>query len=193
MILRLDGIVLEHDGSQVIVSCSGVGYGVVVCLDEQGGMPTGKQVTLHIIENIKEDAHDLYGFITKSRRELFKQLTSVNGVGPKAAMAIISLASEDLIRKAIAAGDTAFLSRASGVGKKVAERVVVDLKSKVGLVAASDATSFLSELGIGDSDEAVQAMMSLGYSLQDAKLVMQNIDTSLPLEKRVALALKGGK
>jgi holliday junction DNA helicase RuvA len=193
MILRLDGTVLEHDESQVIVGCSGVGYGVVVCLDEQGNMPTGKQVTLHIIENIKEDAHDLYGFITKSRRELFKQLTSVNGVGPKAAMSIISLASEDLIRKAIAAGDTAFLSRASGVGKKVAERVVVDLKSKVGLIAASDATSFLSEQGIGDSDEAVQAMVSLGYSLQDAKLVMQNIDATLPLEKRVALALKGGR
>ena len=191
MIAQLKGKVLEHSGSLVVVDCGSVGYGVVTLIDEQGAMALGSEITLYITENIKEDAYDLYGFMTKSRRELFGLLTSVNGVGPKAGMAITGLAGEQMVRKAIAQGDTAFISRASGVGKKVAERVVVDLKSKVGLIAADDATDFLYGDNVSDSDEAVQALMALGYGLHDAKAVLQNVDTSLPLNKRVAEALRG--
>lgn len=191
MISQLRGKVAEHAGAQVVLDCSGVGYGVVTLIDEQGAMALGSEVTLYITENIKEDGFDLYGFMTKSRRELFRLLTSVNGVGPKAGMAIVGLANEQLVRKAVAEGDTAFISRASGVGKKVAERVVVDLKSKVGLIAADDATDFLYGDNVGDSDEAAQALVSLGYTLQDAKTVLAGIDKDLPLGTRVANALKG--
>jgi holliday junction DNA helicase RuvA len=190
MISQLRGKVVEHSGAQVVIDCSGVGYGVVTLIDEQGAMALGSEVTLYVTENIKEDAFDLYGFMTKSRRELFRLLTSVNGVGPKAGMSIVGLANEQLVRGAIAMGDTAFISRAAGVGKKVAERVVVDLKSKVGLIAAADATDFLYGDSVGDGDEAVQALVSLGYTVQDAKVVLSTVDTSLSLNQRVAAALK---
>jgi Holliday junction DNA helicase RuvA len=160
MIARLEGEVIEHDGSMVVVNCGGVGYGVIVCPDDQGVMRTGDNISLYIAENIKEDSYDLYGFKDKTRRELYRQLTSVNGVGPKAGMAILAVGAENQIRKAIAEGDTAFLARANGVGKKVAERVVVDLKSKVGMIARADATDFLQEDVIGDNDEAVPRVIA---------------------------------
>jgi holliday junction DNA helicase RuvA len=191
MISRIEGKVVEHDGAMVVVDCSGVGYGVVVCPDEQGSLAVGSVATLYITENIKEDAYDLYGFKTVSRRGLYKQLTSVNGVGPKAAMAILAVDNENGVRRAIASGDTALLSRAQGVGKKVAERVVVDLKSKMGLIASGDATDFLQGDLIGDNDEAVQALTALGYSLADAKTALANIDKSLPTEARLKQVLRG--
>ncbi len=191
MIAKIKGMVAEHDGPMVIVDCNGVGYGVIVCADDQGRLPSGSEANLYIAENIKEDSHDLYGFVDRSRRELYSQLVSVNGVGPKAGMAILSIANEGLVRKAVAEGDVAFLSRASGVGKKVAERVVVDLKNKVGLIAADDATGFLSEASISDNDEAVQALTALGYSLTDAKVALAKVDKELPLADRISKVLKG--
>jgi Holliday junction DNA helicase RuvA len=191
MIAMLRGEVIEHEGSAVIIDCSGVGYLVTVCGDDQGILASGKTAVLYIAENIKEDLHDLYGFLAKSKKALYLQLTSVNGVGPKAAMAILAVASENDIRKAIAEGNTALLSRASGVGKKVAERIVVDLKSKVGLHASDDATGFLQDDVASQSDEAVQALVALGYSVNDATLALRGIDSSLPVETRIKQALRG--
>lgn len=191
MISRLKGNIIEHDGSMVVLECAGVGYGVTVCPDDQGRLSMGSEASLYIAENIKEDSHDLYGFIDKSRKSLYLQLTSVNGVGPKAGISILSVGSEQQIRRAVAEGDTAYLSRAAGVGKKVAERVVVDLKSKMGLLASDDATSFLQAEGIGDNDEAVQALTALGYTLADAKLALSTVDKSLTLSERVSHVLKG--
>ena len=191
MIARLEGEVLENESSFVVIDCGGVGYQVTVGFDDQSSLRVGSREVLYIAENIKEDSHDLYGFRVKSKKHLYLQLTSVNGVGPKAAMAILAVDSEDEIRRAIAEGDTALLSRASGVGKKVAERVVVDLKSKVGLMASEDATDFLRDDSIADNDEAVQGLMSLGYSMIDAKFALSSIDSDLSPEKRIKLALKG--
>lgn len=191
MISLLDGVIKAHEGNKVIIVCGGVGYGVNVCPDDQGLMRTGSNAELCISESIKEDAYELYGFLNRTRKELFVQLTSVNGVGPKAAMAILAIGNEQSIRKAIAEGDTAYLARANGVGKKVAERVVVDLKNKVGLLASDSATSFLQETVISDSDEAVQALVALGYSVQDAKMVLGEVDNTLSVEERVSKVLKG--
>lgn len=191
MIARLTGNVIEHASSMVVVDCHGVGYGVTVCPDDQGKLHLGTEVSLYIAENIKEDSYDLYGFIDKSRKELYLQLTSVNGVGPKAGISILSVGSEQQIRKAIAEGDTAYLSRAVGVGKKVAERVVVDLKNKVGLLASEDATSFLQADGVDDNDDAVQALIALGYTVADAKLALSTVDKKLNLSERVSHVLKG--
>jgi Holliday junction DNA helicase RuvA len=191
MIARLNGTIIENEGSAVVVDCGGVGYSVTVCSDDQSRLVIGDTTELYIAENIKEDSHDLYGFRTKSRKELYLQLTSVNGVGPKAAMAILAVDSEDEVRRAIAEGDTALLSRASGVGKKVAERIVVDLKSKVGLLASDDATDFLRDDSISDHDEAVMALVALGYSTIDAKFALSAVDPDLSVEKRIKMALKG--
>lgn len=191
MIARLSGEIIENEGSSVVIDCSGVGYSVAVCQDDLSRLLVGDRVQLFIAENIKEDSHDLYGFYAKSRKELYLQLTSVNGVGPKAAMSILAVDEEDEIRRAIAEGDTSLLSRASGVGKKVAERIVVDLKNKVGLMASNDATDFLRDDSISDHDDAVQALVALGYSVLDAKFALSSVDRDLPVDKRVKQALRG--
>ena len=190
MIAKLTGVAINHEGPIPTIDCSGVGYGVRVLLDEQAIMRLGEKISMYIYEHIKEDAHDLYGFVTKSRKDLFERLLSVNGVGPKAALAIANLGAEGQVRTAIAGGDTKYISSASGVGKKVAERVVVDLKNKVGLNASLDATAFLQEASFSDSDEALQALVGLGYSREDAISVLSKIDISLTVEERVKRALK---
>ncbi len=189
MISRLRGQVIEHDGSQVVIDCGGVGYGVVVAVDEQSMLPIGSSADLFIAESIKEGHHDLYGFSTKLRKLLFLLLTSVNGVGPKAGMAIMNIGTEGQVRAAIANGDVKFITAAKGVGKKVAERIVVDLKNKVGLESSEDATDFLAQAPT--TDEAVQALVSLGYSSNDAVEKLRVIDPSLSVEDRIKQALKG--
>ena len=191
MISRLAGLVIEHEGNKTVVDCGGVGYGVYTLLDEQGTLKPETKVVLNIYEHIKEDSHDLYGFITKSRKDLFEKLLSVNGVGPKAALAITNLSNEGQVRASIANGDIKFISSASGVGKKVAERVVVDLKSKVGLTSSDSATDFLYSPSINEQDEALQALVALGYSMADASEVLAKVDSSLPTEQRIKQALKG--
>lgn len=188
MIARLRGNVIEHDGDTVVVDCGGVGYGVHVCADEQQHLSNGTTCDLFIAEQIKEDGHELFGFSAKSRKLLFNLLTSVNGVGPKAAMAIMNIGNEGQVRSAIAGGDTKFISAAKGVGKKVAERVVVDLKSKVGLEASDSATDFLADAAV--TDEAVEALVALGHSPQDAALMLRGIDAALPTGERVKQALR---
>jgi holliday junction DNA helicase RuvA len=191
MIATLQGIVIEQNNSGIVLLVGGVGYGVTLSMDDAALTPVGAEALLHIAENIKEDAYDLYGFIAQTKKELYRQLVSVNGVGPKAAMALLSVGSEQEIRQAIASGDTALLSRANGVGKKVAERVVVDLKSKVGLLEGAQATAFLHSDPNADSDEAVQGLVALGYSLADAKSALATIDTSLSTELRIRHVLRG--
>ena len=189
MIARLRGQIIEHDGSMVVVDCSGVGYGVNVCVDEQASLPVGSSCDMFIAEKIKEDSHELFGFSKRTRKDLFNLLVSVNGVGPKAAMSIMNIGTEGQVRAAVASGDTKFITAAKGVGKKVAERVVVDLKNKVGLEASDDATEFLGDAAV--TDEAVEALMALGHNAQDAAHLLRGIDSALPTSDRVVQALKG--
>lgn len=188
MIARLKGKIIEHDGDSVVVDCSGVGYGVHVCYDEQQKLTNGSDCDLFIAEQIKEDSHELFGFASKSRKLLFDLLTSVNGVGPKAGMAILNIGGEGQVRSAIASGDTKYISAAKGIGKKVAERVVVDLKNKVGLTTSDSATDFLSDVNV--TDEAVEALTALGYSSQDAAELLRGIDSTLSTSDRIKQALK---
>ena len=188
MISRLRGTVIEHDGDCVVIDCGGVGYGVHICFDEQQKLSLQSACDLYIAEMIKEDAHELFGFSNKSRKLLFDLLTSVNGIGPKAAMAILNVGNEGQVRSAIASGDTKFISAAKGVGKKVAERAVVDLKNKVGLQASDDATDFLGAPAI--TDEAVEALIALGHSPQDASELLKGVDPKLSTNERIKLALK---
>lgn len=191
MIARIRGKVIEHELAAVVVDCGGVGYGVNVCHDEQSRLVIGSVCDLYIAERIKEDSHELYGFASKSRKLLFDLLTSVNGVGPKAAMAILNVGSEGQVRSAIASGDTKFITTAKGVGKKVAERAVVDLKNKVGLQASEDATDFLSDAVA--TDEAVEALIALGHNAVDAALMLRGIDSALPSQERIKRALRSKK
>ena len=140
-------------------------------------------------EHIRENSHDLYGFCSLDSKRLFEQLLEVNGVGPKMALNILGVGSADAVRTAIAAGDTKFIQAASGVGKRVAERVIVELKDKVGLVSSEGATDFLQ--GPAMQDEAVQALVALGFTPQDATIALQAVDEKLSTEDRIKHALKG--
>lgn len=188
MIARIRGQVLEQDDNGVVVDCAGVGYSVLVPVDEQSNLPAGSNADLYISEHIKEDTHDLFGFSARSRKALFDLLTSVNGIGPKAAMAILNIGTEAQVRAALASGDTKFICAAKGVGKKVAERAVVDLKNKVGLEASESATEFLGNAA--STDEAVEALVALGYAAQDAAELLRGVDTNLPTDDRIRQALR---
>ena len=173
----------------VVIDCAGVGYGLLVSFEDFGALNTGEKAKLYVYEHIRDNSHDLFGFRQVPAKVLFEQLLSVNGVGPKMALAIMSIANLSHVRQAIAAGDTKFISQATGVGKRVAERVVVDLKDKVGLAASEDATDFLTTAA-DPGDEALQGLVALGYSVQDAAEALKKIDPKLSPEDRIKLALK---
>jgi Holliday junction DNA helicase RuvA len=190
MIATLKGEVTEKNNDIVVLECGGVGYGLFVTFEDFGALERGSAVRLYVYEHIRENAHDLFGFRTPETKLLFEQLLSVNGVGPKMALAILSIANAVQVKQAIATGDTKFISQAVGVGKRVAERVVVDLKDKVGLVSSDDATGFLAIPSGNPNDEALQGLVALGYSVQDAAQALKGIDEKLSAEQRIKLALK---
>ncbi|HSX18125.1 MAG TPA: Holliday junction branch migration protein RuvA [Candidatus Saccharimonadales bacterium] len=189
MIASLEGLVTEKNGDLVILECAGVGYGVNVTFEDFGALKVGNPTKIYIYEHIRDVSHDLFGFRSLEAKQLFEQLVSVKGIGPKMALAILSIANLSSVRQAIAAGDIKFISQASGVGRRVAERIVVDLKDKVGLAASEDATSFLST-SADPNDEALQGLLALGYSVQDAAEALKKIDTKLPPAERIKAALK---
>jgi len=191
MIATLLGRVSEKLPEVVILEVGGVGYGVLVPLEDYGRLSSGDDIKLYVYEHIRENSHDLYGFTRLDTKKLFEQLLGVNGIGPKMALNILSVGSVADVRKAIASGDTKFIKAAPGVGKRVAERLVVDLKDKVGLVSTSDDGSiFVSDIS-ANQDEAAQALVGLGYSVQDAAAALSGIDNKLSTEERVKGALKG--
>lgn len=179
----------EKAADSVIVECGGIGYQLFVSFEDHGALKTDEQAKLYVYEHIRENTHDLFGFRNPATKVLFEQLLGVNGVGPKMALSILSIANLENVRQAIAAGDTKFISQAVGVGKRVAERVVVDLKDKVGLASAEDATGFLTATA-NPNDEAMQGLVALGYSVQDAAAALQGIDEALSPEERIRRALK---
>lgn len=183
-------MVAEKLGELVVMDVQGVGYGVLVPLEDYGKLVPEKPAKLYIYEHIREVAHDLYGFTHLDTKRLFEQLLDVNGVGPKMALNILGIGSVEDVRRAIAAGDTKFIQGASGVGKKVAERVVVELKDKVGLVSTASAEALFTGSSAVQGDEAAQALMALGYSLPDAVSTLANVDPALTTEERIKEALR---
>ncbi|MDZ4248270.1 MAG: Holliday junction branch migration protein RuvA [Patescibacteria group bacterium] len=162
MIAQLTGTLVSKDPSGVVVKVGGVGYLVMVPVSTLTDLPaTGSEVTLHTHQYVREDVLALYGFSNTSERRLFTQLLGVSGIGPKVALAILSLSTPDDIRAAIASGDSEFLASVPGIGKKTAERVVVDLQDKMEMVTSEGAPR--------GQDEAVEALVSLGYSNAEAR------------------------
>ncbi len=191
MIATLSGVVSEKTLNDVILDVHGIGYGLHVTTEDHERLVIGEAAKVYIYENIKEDAHDLFGFVLLDTKKLFEQLLSVKNVGPKGALAVLGIGNANAVRSAIAAGDVKMLQTAKGVGKRAAEQMVVELRDKVGLVAGSEAENLVTRGGINSGDEAVQALLTLGYSEADAMLAMQHIDPSLSTEDRIKLALKG--
>lgn len=192
MITTLRGIITEKLPDVVVLEAAGVGYGLYVTTEDFGRLEQGQVAKVYIYEHIREQSHDLFGFVTLDLKQLFELLLGVNGVGPKMALNVLSIGTANDVRVAIATGDVKYIQQATGVGKKVAERIVVELKDKVGLEGVDLATTgLLQGEGMLVKDEAAEALVSLGYTPQDAVAALQKIDSSLPAEDRIRLALKG--
>ena len=191
MIATLKGNISELSTNLVVIDVNGVGYGVLVTTEDHGSLSIGKEYKLFIYEHIREQSYDLFGFSTIDTKKLFEQLLSVNGVGPKMALNILSIGSTNAVRVAIASGDAKYITGANGVGKRVAERVIIELKDKVGLASVDlESTGLLQGDSYAMQDEAVQALVALGYDALDASKALGGIDATLPVEARIKAALK---
>ena len=191
MIGHLRGIVTEKSGNTVIVDVSGVGYEVMVPMPDYEMAVLNEERKFYTYHAVRENSEELYGFSSLTAKKIFELLISVQGVGPKAGIAIMSLAEAEEVRNAIANGDTAFISKASGVGKKSAERVIVDLRDKVGIPSRYGATDVKYGKAVSsEPDEALDALIALGFPLKEATAALENVDISLPVEERIKLALK---
>lgn len=189
MIAHVSGEVAEKFGSAVIVDVNGLGYEVQVAADDFEASLIGAWVKFHTYHHIREQSQELFGFSSLAAKKLFELLITVQGVGPKAALAILSLGDSEQVRNAIANGDSAYITQATGIGKRIAERVIVDLADKVGL--AVQITRGGASVGAIMNDEALEALIALGYSLADASQALQTVPAGLSTAARVTQALKG--
>ncbi len=185
MISRLTGTVLELGGDSLVVDVHGVGYLVHAPVSVLAAARVGSEVTLHTHLVVREDSMTLYGFLDAHEGRLFQTLTSVSGVGPKVGLALLSVMDADELSFAIASGNAASLARATGVGQKLAARVVVELKDKMTSAAAPSTTP-----GV-ESEEIVAALMALGYSQAEATDAVARADLpeDAAIEEKVRLAL----
>lgn len=192
MIAHVQGTITEKFNSAVIVDVQGLGYEIAVPAGDFESVALQQKVKFHTYHHIREQSEELFGFSTLAAKKLFELLIGVQGVGPKAALAILSLGDAEVVRNAIANDDAAFIQKATGIGKKTAERVVVDLRDKVGLPTrygyGSDSAV---PTAAPTNDEALEALMALGYTLADATRALEGVDTSLPTADRVTAALRG--
>ena len=191
MIATLSGTIADKLRELVVLDVQGVGYGLHVTAEDFGRLPTGEPAKLYVYEHVREQAYDLFGFVQLDTKNLFEQLLGVKNVGPKVALAVLDIGTAPGVRGAIAAGDVKLLQSAKGVGKRAAEQIIVELRDKVGLGSSEAAEDIVSRPGINAQDEAVEALVSLGYSPQDAMLALKKVDPELPIEERVKQALKG--
>ncbi len=195
MIATLNGKLIIKELGYVVVECGGVGFKCFVTQKTAASIgKIGDTVLLYTHLAVREDALDLYGFEDLQELEVYKLITSVSGVGAKIGLAVLSEFSADKIMLFIASGDSKSLTAASGVGIKLAQRIVLELKDKVGNYASKDAGIDLNSVGNAtvntSSKEAVEALVSLGYSQSEASLAVGRLDPSLTTNELIKLALK---
>ena len=190
MIAHVFGKVAEKFNGSLVIDVHGVGYEVSVATNDFDAVTLDQEVKFYTYHHVREQSEELFGFSSLAAKKLFEMLITVQGVGPKAALAILSLGDAEQVRNAIANADSSFVQKATGVGKKTAERVVVDLSDKVGLPTHYGRTEAPLQTELNTSDEALEALMALGYTLADATKALENVDVNLPTAQRVTEALK---
>ena len=196
MIYCLTGELIKKTTEQAVLSCGGVGYLVQVPATVAASLPgVGAQATLYTYMSVREDALELFGFDTQEELNCFKMLIAVNGVGPKAAIAILSEMTPDRLALCIAAGDAKQIRKAPGIGPKLAQRIVLELKDKVSRsIDTRELDLSMPDAGImsasGAAAEAVSALEVLGYSRQEASAAVAKADETLSVEDKIKFALK---
>lgn len=190
MIAHVKGVVAEKFAGSVVIDVHGIGYEVAVPLGDYEAVTLDVETKFYTHHHVREQAEELFGFSTLAAKKLFELLITVQGVGPKAALAILGLGDAEAVRNAIASDDSSFIQKATGVGKKTAERVAVDLRDKVGVPTHYGRKDAPVQTELDTNDEALEALMALGYNLADATKALEGIDPTLPTAKRVTQALK---
>ncbi len=194
MIYSLTGE-LTYIGDQfVVVDCGGVGFKCFTSVSTASSLGRiGEKVRLYTYLSVKEDALDLYGFKTEAELDSFRLLISVSGVGPKAAVSVLSEMSADKLALAVAAGDVKAITKANGVGKKIAERIVLELKDKLAGASLQGGGELISAAGAAENSpagEAVAALVALGYGKSEAAAVVGAMDQALPADEMIRQGLR---
>ena len=191
MITQIRGRLVERNPTDVVVDCNGVGYLLHISLNTFAALPSDENVTLYSHLVVREDAHILYGFATKTEREVFKLLISVSGVGPSIARTMLSSMTADEIQHAIASGQVQIIQSVKGIGAKTAQRVLVDLKDKI--LKSFDMDQISSPTNNTNKDEALSALEVLGFQRKQSEKIVNSIAKDHPdatIEKIIKLALK---
>lgn len=194
MFYSLTGKVVHTDESSVALSCSGVAFRCYTSFNTLCKIgSTGETVTLYTYLSVREDALDLFGFADEAELDCFKILIGVSGVGPKAGLAILSRLTPDKLSQAVACGDVKAITAAQGIGPKIAQRIIVELKDKLAPFAAGVSSVGLSDVAVnisgGTENDAVDALMSLGFSKSEASLAVGRLDRNLSLDDMIKQAL----
>ena len=192
MFYSLTGAVVHIDESMLALECGGVAFACSATANTLRELRTGVRATLFTHMNVREDALELFGFGTKAELACFRQLIGVTGVGPKAALAVLSAFTPEQLGYFVAAGDVKSITRAQGVGKKLAERIALELKDKLQAYpgnAAMKSSAGIDAFVIPDS-EALAALLALGYQQSEAMLALKGLDEALTTQEKIRLALK---
>jgi Holliday junction DNA helicase RuvA len=201
----IKGTLEEITEDNIVVEAGGIGYNVKVSASTVGLLPgLGDKIKIYTYTLVREDAFSLYGFLTRDDLNIFKQLITVNGIGPKGGLAILSVMSADDLRLAIVTGDAKMIAKAPGIGKKTAERVILDLRDKISMedVLSGGMAVSMEDMSPGAADgkgadnalrkEAIEALTALGYSMSDATAAVRKVEITedTTVEDVLKLALK---
>ena len=193
MYYYVNGTVAEIGPNLAVIDCGGVGYACATTNYTLAQLKRGEQAKLYTYLHVREEIFDLYGFSTQAELSSFKMLLGVSGVGPKAALAILSSGTPDQLALSIVTGDEQSLTGVPGIGKKIAQRIILELKDKL----AKEQTGFDARMGTlspipagGKTQEAASALAVLGYSSQEISAALKGVDAALPVEEMIRIALK---
>ncbi|MBQ4180468.1 MAG: Holliday junction branch migration protein RuvA [Ruminococcus sp.] len=195
MLYSVRGKLIQTTATCAVVECGGVGFLCQTTLNTLKTLKPGSEVMLYTYLNVREDAMELFGFATKTELDTFKTLISVSGVGPKAGLALLSELSPEQVAMAIATDDVKTITRAQGIGKKIAQRIVLELKDKLAKAAATDSgvaavsATAVSAAG-GNVSKAIEALGVLGYAPAEVSPVLAEFDGNLPVEQLIAMTLR---
>lgn len=183
MISHLKGTVIYKDLKVLVIECGGVGYKVAATIDPLAKSRIGEELSLWTYTVVREDVLDLYGFASKDELDFFELLLSVSGIGPKSALAILSAASLGSLKNAVTTGDVSHITKVSGVSKKNADKIVLELKGKL-------KGEEYETVGLKDEIDVIEALKALGYNHKDAREALKEIPANLSIQDKIKSALK---
>ncbi len=192
MYAYIKGEIVDITDDNLVLECNNIGYNIRIPLSVAQRLPgIGADVKIYTYTSVREDAFNLFGFLSKDDLEIYKKLIAVNGIGPKGALSILSVMSADDLRLAILSGDAAAIAKAQGIGKKSAERIILELRDKVSMMSKSDLDSEDLTTGTsvdtGTKNEALEALVSLGYTPSDALRAVRQIEITEDMDAGTVL------